>query len=316
MSVLCAALVAQLVAVFYALRITHYALDTCMLDLLLNPLREPFMQRALLAVVLVSIICALIGTFVVLRGLAFVGEAMRHALFAGVVIGFLLGGSLLGGGLLAALVVAWLIGVVGRQNGVSEDTAIGVLFSGAFALGVVLLGYARSGARDLATILLGNVLGISTFDLILTAAVLVFVVVVLACFWKEWVLIAFDPALAAAHGRSLVRWNGVLLMLLALALVTAFQTVGNLLVLALLLAPAATARLFTNRLVPMMVGATLVGATASSVGLWVSYWADLPSGPTIVLLSGAVFAVALVCAPHTGVIGTWLQRRRAERHAQ
>jgi len=280
-----------------------------------QPLAQPFMQRGLLAVVLVSLICAIIGTFVVLRSLAFVGEAMRHALFAGVVISFLLGGSLIGGGIIAALVVAWLIGVVGRQGGVSEDTAIGVLFSGSFALGVVLLGYAQSGVRDLATILLGNVLGISSLDLILTALVLVLVLALVFVFWKEWVLLAFDPALAAAHGRSPTLWNGLLLVLLALALVTAFQTVGNLLVLALLLAPAATARLITHRLLLMMCVAALVGVVASVVGLYVSYWADLPSGPTIVLLSGAIFGVALVFAPRGGLLGDILQHRRFRRDA-
>ena len=281
----------------------------------LQPLAQPFMQRGLLAVMLVSIVCAITGTFVVLRGLAFVGEALRHALFAGVVIGFLVGGNLVGGGILAALVVAWLIGALGRQQGVGEDTAIGVLFSGAFALGVVLLGYARSGVRDLSTILLGNVLGISTPDLILTAAVLVLLVVLVTIFWKEWVLLSFDSALAAAQGRSLALWDGVLLMMVALALVTAFQTVGNVLVLALLLAPAATARLLTARLLPMMLLAALLGMTASVVGLYISYWADLPSGPTIVLLSGAIFSVALVFAPHGGLLGDALQRRRVERDA-
>ncbi len=280
-----------------------------------QPLAQPFMQRGLLAVVLVSIACAITGTFVVLRGLAFVGEALRHALFAGVVIGFLVGGSLVGGGMVAALIVAWLIGALGRQQGVGEDTAIGVLFSGAFALGVVLLGYARSGVQDLSTILLGNVLGISSSDLILTAAVLALVVALVTVFWKEWVLLGFDSALAAAQGRSLALWDGVLLVMVALALVAAFQTVGNVLVLALLLAPAATSRLLTTRLLPMMLIAALLGTTTSVVGLYISYWNDLPSGPTIVLLCGAIFAAALVAAPRSGLLSDLLRRRRMQRGA-
>lgn len=259
-----------------------------------DPLREPFMQRGLLAVVLVAILCAVVGSFVVLRGLAFMGEALRHALFAGVVISFLLGGSLLGGALIFALAVAWLIGIVGRQQGVGEDTAIGVLFSASFALGVVLLGFARTGVRDLSTILLGNVLGISTFDLILTAAVLLAVLAIVMLFWKELVLVSFDPALAQAQGRSLPIWDGLLLVLLALALTAAFQTVGNVLVLALLLAPAATARLLTRRLVPMMVLAVALACAAGIVGLYISYWQNVPSGPTIVLVSGATFALTLI----------------------
>ncbi len=281
----------------------------------LQPMAQPFMQRGLLAVVLVSIACAITGTFVVLSGLAFVGEALRHALFAGVVIGFLVGGSLVGGGMVAALIVAWLIGALGRQQGVGEDTAIGVLFSGAFALGVVLLGYARSGVQDLSTILLGNVLGISSSDLILTAAVLALVVALVTVFWKEWVLLGFDSALAAAQGRSLALWDGVLLVMVALALVAAFQTVGNVLVLALLLAPAATSRLLTTRLLPMMLIAALLGTTTSVVGLYISYWNDLPSGPTIVLLCGAIFAAALVAAPRSGLLSDLLRRRRMQRGA-
>ncbi len=281
----------------------------------LQPLAQPFMQRGLLAVVLVSIACAITGTFVVLSGLAFVGEALRHALFAGVVIGFLVGGSLVGGGMVAALIVAWLIGALGRQQGVGEDTAIGVLFSGAFALGVVLLGYARSGVQDLSTILLGNVLGISSSDLILTAAVLALVVALVTVFWKEWVLLGFDSALAAAQGRSLALWDSVLLVMVALALVAAFQTVGNVLVLALLLAPAATSRLLTTRLLPMMLIAALLGTTTSVVGLYISYWNDLPSGPTIVLLCGAIFAAALVAAPRSGLLSDLLRRRRMQRGA-
>jgi ABC-type Mn2+/Zn2+ transport system permease subunit len=276
----------------------------------LQPLQYPFMQRGLLAVALVSVLCALVGVFVVLRGLAFMGEAMRHALFAGVVISFLLGGSLIGGALIFALIVAWLIGVIGRQQGIGEDTAIGVFFSGSFALGIVLLNFARSGVRDLATILLGDVLGISTFDLLLTTAVTVLVVLIVALFYKELVLISFDPALAAAQGRALAIWDGLLLVLLALALTTAFQTVGNLLVLALLLAPPATARLLTQRLSTMIFLSIGFAVGAGVIGLYISYWNNLPSGPTIVLLSGACFGLALLCAPRTGLAHTIRQRRR------
>lgn len=282
----------------------------------LQPLQQAFMQRGLIAIVLVGVLCALVGTFVVLRGLAFVGEAMRHALFAGVVIAFLLGGSLMGGAVIVALLVAWLIGVVGRQQGIGEDTAIGVLFSGSFALGIVLLNFADTGVRDLATILLGNVLGISTFDLVLTAIVVVIALLVVALFFKELVLVSFDPALAAAQGRSPAVWDGVLLVLLALALTTAFQTVGNLLVLALLLAPPATAQLLTRRLVPMIALAIALGVGAGVIGLYISYWRNLPSGPTIVLISGLVFGLALLFAPRTGVFANVLQRHRLQRAAR
>lgn len=276
----------------------------------LLPLQQPFMRNALLAVVLVGLLCALIGTFVVLRGLAFVGEAMRHALFAGVVVSFLLGGSLIGGALLVALLVAWLIGVIGRQQGIGEDTAIGVLFSASFALGIVLLNFAQTGVRDLATILLGNVLGISAVDLVLTAIVVVVALAVIGVFFKELVLVAFDPALAQAQGRSLAVWDGLLLVLLALALTTAFQTVGNLLVLALLLAPATTARLLTQRLVPMIGLAMAIAVGSGIVGLYISYWQNVPTGPTIVLVSGAAFGIAFLFAPANGMLWNFARQRR------
>jgi ABC-type Mn2+/Zn2+ transport system permease subunit len=276
----------------------------------LIPLQQPFMQRALVAVVLVGLLSALVGTFVVLRGLAFLGEAMRHALFAGVVIAFLLGGSLVLGGVIFALLIAWLISVVGRQQDIGEDTAIGVLFSGSFALGIVLLNFARAGVRDLSTILLGNVLGISSFDLALTAVVAFVAIVIVALFFKELVLVAFDPALATAQGRSLLGWDGLLLMLLALALTTAFQSVGNLLALALLLAPAATARLMTRRLLPMIGLAMLLAVGAGIAGLYISYWQNVPSGPAIVLILGALFGLAWLLAPGSGVVWTALARRR------
>lgn len=278
------------------------------------PLQQPFMRNALVAVVLVGLLCALIGTFVVLRGLAFVGEAMRHALFAGVVVSFLLGGSLIGGALLVALLVAWLIGVLGRQQGIGEDTAIGVLFSASFALGIVLLNFTRTGVRDLTTILLGNVLGISRIDLVLTAAVVIVALVVIGVFFKVLVLVAFDPALAQAQGRSLALWDGVLLVLLALALTTAFQTVGNLLVLALLLAPATTARLLTRRIVPMIGVAIVVAVGSGIVGLYISYWQNVPTGPTIVLVSGAAFGSALLFAPSEGLAWNFARQRRLRRH--
>ncbi len=278
----------------------------------LQPLQQPFMLRGLLAVTLVGIVCALVGSFVVLRGLAFVGEALRHALFAGVVIAFLMGGSLVGGALIFALLVAWLLGVLGRQQGIGEDTAIGVLFSASFALGIVLLNVARTGARDLTTILLGNVLGVSTLDLAATGAVVVVTLVAVVVCFKELVVVAFDPALAQAQGRSLSVWDGLLFVLIALALTAAFQTVGNLLALALLLAPATTARLLTRRLVPMIGMAMLLAVLAGVIGLYISYWSNVPSGPAIVLLSGAGFGLALLFAPQHGVVWSFIQRRRLQ----
>lgn len=280
-----------------------------MFSFLLEPLQYPFMLRGTVAVVLVAALCAVVGTFVVLRGTAFVGEAMRHAIFAGVAISFLLGSNLIAGGLICAVVVAYAIGILGRQDGVGEDTAIGVLFSGAFALGIVLLSWARAGVRDLASILLGNVLGVSNADLVLTATVALLAMLIVGLFFKELVLVSFDPALARSLGRSVAIWDGVLLLLLALALAVAFQTVGNLLVLSLLLAPAATAQLLTRRVLPMMALAVALAVVSGVVGLYVSYWQGVPSGPTIVVLCGALFVLALLFAPGSGAVTALVRRR-------
>jgi ABC-type Mn2+/Zn2+ transport system permease subunit len=188
-----------------------------------------------------------------------------------------------------------------------------VLFSASFALGIVLLNFADTGVRDLSTLLLGNVLGISTLDLIVTAGVVVVVLTVIAVFFKELVLVSFDPALAQAHGRSIAVWDGLLFVLLAVALTAAFQTVGNLLVLALLLAPAATARLLTRQLVPMIGVAIGLAIFAGVVGLYVSYWRNVPSGPAIVLLSGLMFGLALLFGPQHGAVWNMVRRHQLQR---
>lgn len=279
----------------------------------LLPLQQPFMQRALIAVVLVGVLCAVIGSFVVLRGLAFLGEALRHAIFAGVVIAFVLGLNLTLGALSAALLVAWLIGALGRHEHIGEDTAIGILFSAALALGLALLSYVRAGPRDLATLLLGNILGISTLDLLLTALVGLLTLALVGLFFKELVLISFDAGLASALGRSRAVWDSLLLLLLALALTTTFQTVGNLLALALLLIPASTARLLTRRLGAMLLLASALSVGAGVSGLLISYWQNIPSGPAIVLVAGVGFGLAWLLAPAQGALWRLLTRQRLRR---
>jgi manganese/iron transport system permease protein len=263
------------------------------MDLLLAPLELEFMQRALVAVVVVGAVCGVLGAFVVLRGLAFMGDALAHAIFPGVVVAYLLKGSLVVGGVLFGLLTALGIGLVARSRRVAEDTAIGILFAGAFALGVVLISTTRSYTRDLASFLFGNVLGVGPGDLALIAAVAVVVLAVVALLEKELVLISFDREVAEAMGYPVFRLDVLLLVLIALTIVVALQAVGNVLVMALLVTPSATARLLTNRLRPMMAVGALIGALSGLIGLYASYYLDLAAGATIVLVATAIFFLAM-----------------------
>jgi manganese/iron transport system permease protein len=259
------------------------------MDLLLAPLELEFMQRALAAVVIVGAVCGVLGAFVVLRGLAFMGDALAHAIFPGVVVAYLLRGSLIVGGVLFGLLTALAIGLVARSRRVAEDTAIGILFAGAFALGVVLISTTRSYTRDLASFLFGNVLGVGPADLALIAIVAVVVLAVVALLEKELVLISFDREVAEAMGYPVFRLDLLLLVLIALTIVVALQAVGNVLVVALLVTPSATARLLTNRLRPMMALGALIGGLSGLVGLYLSYYLDVAAGATIVLVATTLF---------------------------
>ena len=261
------------------------------IDWLTRPWERMYMQHAFLAIIVVGIVCGVIGCFVVLRGMAFVGDAFAHAVFPGVVIAFLLGGSIFIGALLAAVVVSLLIGWLSQTERLREDTAIGVMFAGAFALGIALISTTSSYTRDLTSFLLGNILGVSRSDLLLTAAIGAGVLAVLAIFRREIVLITFDRTLAASLGVHVWRYDQLFLVLLALAIVTALQTVGNILVLAMLVTPAATARLLADRLPRMLALAAAVGALSGVGGLYLSYYRNVASGAAVVLVATAVFFV-------------------------
>ncbi|MDQ3045293.1 MAG: metal ABC transporter permease, partial [Chloroflexota bacterium] len=216
-----------------------------MIDVLLDPLAPAFMRHAFFAIIMVGVICGVIGVFVTLRGLAFMGDALAHAIFPGVVIAFLFGGDFLLGALVAAVLVSLGIGAISQSGRLTNDTVIGVFFAGAFALGIALISARSSYTRDLASFLVGSILGVSRRDLALTACIGLLVLVILAIFRRELTLIAFDRAFAQASGINVWMFDQLFLLLLALAIVISLQTVGNILVLAMLVTPAATARLLT-----------------------------------------------------------------------
>jgi manganese/iron transport system permease protein len=276
------------------------------------PMRYPFMVRGLLAVVMVGVVCATVGTYVVLRGMAFLGDALAHAILPGVAIGYLVSGGARGPvfwwGLGTAVLTAVGIGAVGKGAQVKEDTAIGILFAGMFALGIALISTVRSYAVDLAHFMFGDVLGVSAGDLLLTGTVGGVVLLVTLALYKEFLVLSFDPILAVTLRLPSGLLNYLLLVLIALAIVVSLQTVGVALMVAMLVTPAATAYLLTRRLPVMMGLAALIGAISGIVGLYLSYYISVASGAAIVLVCTAFFVLALFFSPHRGLAWAWVRR--------
>lgn len=280
-----------------------------MIDWLIDPFALAFMQRALAAALLVGVVCSVIGCFVVLRAMAFLGDALAHAILPGVAIAYLVGADLLIGALVAAVLVAAGIGLFSRRGILKEDTAIGILFAAALALGVVLISTAGSYAVDLTHILFGNVLGVTTTDLLVTAVLAAVVLLLLIVFFKEFKLAAFDPVLAHMLGKRPELLRFAMLGLLALTIVVSLQTVGVGLVAALLVTPAATAYLLTRRLATMMLLAAALGAASGVIGLYVSYYLNVASGAAIVLTATVLFLAAFIAAPRRGLVARVALRR-------
>ena len=264
------------------------------LDFLFQPLSYAFMQRGLLAGLMVGILCAVMGTYVVLRGMAFLGDALAHAIMPGVAIAYLLGGNLLLGALIAAAAVALGIGLFSRQGAIKEDTAIGILFAAALSLGVAMISTIRSYAVDLSHILFGNILGVSTNDLWITFGLGALVICAVVLLYKPFLVISFDPVLAATLRLPAELLRNVMLLLLALTVVISLQTVGVGLAAAMLITPAATAYLLSRRLGQMMLISAGIGAASSIVGLYMSYYLNIVSGSAIVLSATFIFLIVFI----------------------
>jgi manganese/iron transport system permease protein len=277
-----------------------------MLELLLAPLRYEFMVRGLAAAVTVGVVCAVLGSYVVLRGMTFFGDALAHAILPGVAVAYLLGGGAQGplfwGGLVAGVGTALGIGALSKTGQVREDTAIGVIFAGMFALGVALISTVRNFSVDLTHFMFGNVLGVSPANLLLTLIFGGLVLLLVVAFYKEFLVISFDPVLAQILRIPDQVFRYLLLVMLAVTVVIALQTVGVGLMVAMLVTPAATASLLTRRLPVMMVVAALAGAVSAVTGLYLSYYVNVASGAAIVLVCTAFFLLALVFAPGRGLL--------------
>jgi manganese/iron transport system permease protein len=263
------------------------------MDLLLAPFQYDFMRRSFVAALLVGVLCSIMGTYVILRKLSFIGDGIAHASFAGIVIAYLRGIDFYVGAAVVAVLTALGIGVVHRKGKISLDTTIGVLFTGAFALGIFLMSQQRSYAIDLQSFLFGDILTVGQQDLYMIVGLGILVAFAIVVLYRALLYTSFDPIVAQASGIKASAIEYVLLVMLALTIVISLQAVGIVLVAALLVTPAAAAYQLTNRFARMMALSAFFGAICAVGGLYLSYYLRSSSGATIVLLATILFFVAI-----------------------
>jgi manganese/iron transport system permease protein len=266
------------------------------IDLILTPLNYSFMVRGLTAAVLTGIVCAVVGVYVVVRGMAFFGDALAHSILPGVAVGYLLTDGarepLFWWGTGTAVVVSLVIGAVSKGARIKQDTAIGIIFAGMFALGIAIISTVKSYTVDLTHFLFGDVLGVSGNQLITIAVFSALILILVIAFYKEFLVMTFDPTLAATLRIPTKVFEYLQLVLIALTVAVSFQAVGVALMVAMLITPAAAAYLLTKRLPIMMVLAAIIASASGVIGLYLSYYINVASGPAIVLVATGFFLLA------------------------
>ena len=267
-------------------------------EALVGPFEYTFMVRALIVSVLVGVMCPLLGVYVVTRGLGFMGDALAHSVLPGMVGAFILGVSPFLGAIPMAIAVALVSGYLIRRAGVGEDTSVGIIFAGLFALGLTMLTAAKGIPVNLEDILLGQVLAVSQTDVYVTLGLSAFVLVATYALHKEMLFASFDQTGASVVGLPTDKLEYALLALLAIVIVLALQAVGIVLVISMLITPAATALLIVRNFQHAMALAVAFGVAAAVAGLYISYHFNLPSGPVMALVVAAFFILAV----------TWSQR--------
>jgi len=279
-----------------------------------------YFHKAMLASTVCGITCGLIGCFIILRRMALVGDALAHAVLPGVVIGFLISGKspfgLFIGAVVSGVLTSLMIGFVNRSTRVKEDTAIGVVFTGFFALGVMMISRLKRVHLDLSCYLFGQPLAVNTTDLWLTSIIGAIVVLAILLFYKQLVITSFDPVLASSLGISAAAVHYFLMTLLSMTVVASIQAVGVVLVVAMLITPGATAYLLTNRMQHMLWIAALVGAVSAIIGMYVSYWLNLSSGEAMVVVCAGIFGVTMFLSPKEGILVRAVRRMIASRRAR
>ena len=279
-------------------------------DLIIEPMQYGFMQRALLVSALAATACGVVGTFVVLRGMAFLGDAIAHSALTGMAAAFLLGANVFLGALLWAVPASLAITAVSRKSGVRMDAVIGVLFAGGFAVGVILINASQRYSGDLLSYLFGNVLGASWGDVLVVAVLAGGVLVVIRLLYKELVFTTYDPAVAKASGLPVRLLEYLLPLLVAITTVAALKTVGNVMVMSLLVVPAVTGSLLARRMASMMMATVGVALAAIVIGLYLSYHMNLPTGPAIVVVSVGLLLATVALSPRRWTLWALLRRPR------
>ncbi|MBC1791848.1 metal ABC transporter permease [Listeria booriae] len=260
-----------------------------------------FLQKALLTSVIVGIVSGVIGSFIILRGMSLMGDAISHAVLPGVAVSYMLGVNFFFGAAAFGVIAALGIGFVNQNSRIKNDTAIGIVFSSFFALGIIMISFAQS-STDLYHILFGNVLAVRNSDMWITLVIGAVVMLLVGLFYKELLVSSFDPVMAESYGLKVRVLHYFLMTLLTLVTVASLQTVGIILVVAMLITPAATAYLLTNRLSVMLFLAAGFGALSAVIGLYFSYMYNLASGASIVLAATVLFILVFVFSPKQGLI--------------
>lgn len=267
-----------------------------LIELILTPLNYSFMVRGMTAAVLTGIVCAVVGVYVVVRGMAFFGDALAHSILPGVAVGYLITDGarepLFWWGTGTAVLVSLAIGAVSKGAKIKEDTAIGIIFAGMFALGIAIISTVKSYTVDLTHFLFGDVLGVSGNQLIMIAVFSTLILILVIAFYKEFLVLTFDPTLAATLRIPIRVFEYLQLVLIALTIAVSFQAVGVALMVAMLVTPAAAAYLLTKRLPVMMILAATIAAASGVIGLYLSYYINVASGPAIVLVATAFFVLS------------------------
>lgn len=282
------------------------------MDFITDIINYSFLQKALFTAIMVGVLCGIIGSFIVLRGLALMGDAISHAVLPGVAISFMLNISFFYGAVLAGVLTSLGIGYVNQNSRIKTDSSIGIVFTAFLAVGVLLMRYAQSGVK-LDSILFGSLSSVQASDMWMTLGVGAVVLLVVIFFYKELLVSTFDPTMAAAYGLPTQFIHYVLMVLLTLVTVASMQTVGVILVTAMLITPASTAYLLTNRMWAMLVLSSLFGVIAAITGLYFSFQYDLESGAVIAITSFIMFVFVFFFSPKQGVLFRAIrsQRKRA-----
>ena len=274
-----------------------------MLLRLIEPLQYSFMQRSLVMAILVGIICAIVGSYLMVQRLALLGDAISHSVLPGLAIAFIIGADIFIGAFIAGVLSTVAITFIRTRSPIKEDAAMGIVFSAFFALGITLITIVQKDNKiDLNHFLFGNILGVTAQDVRNTAIISAIVVTVVVLLYKELLFYTFDPLGAQAAGLPVNLLNFGLMVLIALTIVASLTAVGVILVLALLITPGATAYLLVKKLNQMMILGALIGIAASISGMYISYFFNLPSGPAIVLVASGFFTLGLLFSPTQGIL--------------